>query len=177
MSKRPLPNSSDARQRQPEAKTSRRTFFNRVWIFFATCTFLELGWLSFSIFKSQKTTNSAKAHDAFTLAGKADSFARGTVTAIPLGQFYLSRLEDGSFCALSKTCTHLGCSLTWDENEKKFICPCHGSSFDRTGKVLVPPATRGLDSYPLRLEDGLLLVNTAKPEKRLAADKPIFLKV
>ena len=32
-------------------------------------------------------------------------------------------------------CTHLGCVVPWSKAENKFICPCHGSQYDATGKV------------------------------------------
>lgn len=32
-------------------------------------------------------------------------------------------------------CTHLGCVVPWNKAENKFICPCHGSQYDATGKV------------------------------------------
>lgn len=35
-------------------------------------------------------------------------------------------------------CTHLGCVVPWNKAENKFMCPCHGSQYDATGKVGVP---------------------------------------
>ena len=37
---------------------------------------------------------------------------------------------DGGFLALSSRCTHLGCSVPWDEKARTFPCPCHASTFD-----------------------------------------------
>ncbi|MFZ2950101.1 MAG: Rieske (2Fe-2S) protein [Desulfuromonadaceae bacterium] len=53
----------------------------------------------------------------------------------------LMRSESG-FYALSLVCTHLGCTVTVTEDE--LSCPCHGSRFDRQGKVLTGPAARAL---------------------------------
>jgi len=36
---------------------------------------------------------------------------------------------------INAVCTHLGCVVPWNGNENKFMCPCHGSQYDRTGKV------------------------------------------
>lgn len=42
--------------------------------------------------------------------------------------------------ALNSICTHLGCVVPWNPNANKFICPCHGSQYDQTGKVVRGPA-------------------------------------
>lgn len=43
-----------------------------------------------------------------------------------------------------KRCTHLGCKLKWNKNEKVWECPCHGSKFDENGDVLNGPANKNL---------------------------------
>ena len=43
-------------------------------------------------------------------------------------------------------CPHLGCALQWNSNERSWDCPCHGSRFDETGKLLDNPANRDLKS-------------------------------
>ncbi len=42
-------------------------------------------------------------------------------------------------------CPHLGCALRWNEEEHSWDCPCHGSRFDKDGKVLNNPATKDLN--------------------------------
>ena len=54
------------------------------------------------------------AGDVLT-CGPVDEFTPHSVTAFPAGRFYLVRLADGGFLALSRTCTHLGCTVPWDE--------------------------------------------------------------
>ncbi|MCS6329174.1 MAG: Rieske 2Fe-2S domain-containing protein, partial [Nitrospira sp.] len=46
----------------------------------------------------------------------------------------------------------------WDDADKKFLCPCHGSSFDVNGRVTGGPAPRPLDVLPSKVEGGRLLV-------------------
>jgi menaquinol-cytochrome c reductase iron-sulfur subunit len=65
---------------------------------------------------------------------------------------------DGEVTVFSPLCTHLGCGYNWDETDKKFKCPCHGSVYDVTGQVLAGPAPRRLDALPSKVEEGRLLV-------------------
>lgn len=50
------------------------------------------------------------------------------------------RDDDGQAVKLSAACTHLGCNVAWNEAERSWDCPCHGSRFDVTGKVIAGPA-------------------------------------
>ncbi len=43
-----------------------------------------------------------------------------------------------------KRCPHLGCSLKWNKNEHTWDCPCHGSRFENSGKLINNPATKDL---------------------------------
>jgi menaquinol-cytochrome c reductase iron-sulfur subunit len=54
--------------------------------------------------------------------------------------------------ALSPVCTHLGCAYQWESGHDRFLCPCHGSLFTRTGQVIAGPAPRPLDRYDVKLE-------------------------
>ena len=47
------------------------------------------------------------------------------------------------FNIYSSTCTHLGCKINQEKNNK-FICPCHGSQFALNGEVIKGPATKNL---------------------------------
>ncbi len=55
------------------------------------------------------------------------------------------RHTDGHATVLSAVCTHLGCIVHWNEAEKSWDCPCHGSRFDSTGKVIAGPAESSLE--------------------------------
>jgi cytochrome b6-f complex iron-sulfur subunit len=145
---------------------SRRQFLNRFWAFFGLAALAEFGWLGVSFLNSRRERNKPAKAESLVIAGPVEQFPPATVTAIPQGQFYLACLADGSFLALSRTCTHLGCSVPWDAEKNRFVCPCHGSTFSMTGEVLTSPAPRPLDIYPVRIENGIVKVDVAAPLRR-----------
>ena len=102
------------------------------------------------------------------VVGPIEQFEAGTVTAFREGEFYLARLKDGGFLALHRKCTHLGCTVPWVPDEQRFACPCHASAFDIRGDVLNAPAPRALDLFPVRIENGIVIVDTSTPIRRAA---------
>ncbi len=52
--------------------------------------------------------------------------------------------ENGQVHVVSTRCPHLGCQLEWNPAERSWDCPCHGSRFDYTGKLIDNPALGGL---------------------------------
>lgn len=63
---------------------------------------------------------------------------------------YLDREGDG-YRALSATCTHLGCRVSWQPGTNQFRCPCHGGVFDREGRVVSGPPPTPLRRLNVRL--------------------------
>jgi cytochrome b6-f complex iron-sulfur subunit len=102
--------------------------------------------------------------------GAVDDFPPGSVTHVLSGRFYLSRLQDGGFLAIYQRCTHLGCSVPWVQEQNAFVCPCHNSQFTQEGDVLNPPAPRPLDLFPVKIENGVVFVNTGAPITRETFD-------
>lgn len=155
----------------------RRLIKNWLWGVFAAIAGSEIIWLSGSLLKSHKKKNLQNNSEKIIDAGQVAEFKPGEIKAVPQGQFYLSCQEDGSFIALSRTCTHLGCSVPWKEEQNKFICPCHGSTFDKKGVVLTAPAMRPLDYYPLRIENGRIRVDISTPVKRQKFEDSQLVKI
>lgn len=150
-----------------EPKTSRRrSFLNWLWLVLGAAALAEAVWLVVSFLRPRKPRATMGGFGSVIETGMVDSFSAGSVTAFPRGQFYLSRLEDGGFLALSRTCTHLGCTLPWLEKEKRFTCPCHASAFDITGDVIRAPAPRALDVYRVFVENNVVKVDTSTRIRR-----------
>lgn len=59
------------------------------------------------------------------------------------------REPNGLLHGVSSVCTHLGCLVKFNDSEKTWDCPCHGSRFDVDGAVLDGPAIRPLKKVPL----------------------------
>jgi cytochrome b6-f complex iron-sulfur subunit len=62
--------------------------------------------------------------------------------------------SNGSVTLLSAMCTHAGCLVTWQKQRNRFVCPCHGGTYDGQGAVLGGPPPRPLDQLPIRVENG-----------------------
>lgn len=148
---------------EPEADTSRRSFLSRVWLGLGGLALAEYVWL---VVEFLKPRSAAGGEPGVLVAGPVDQFEPGSVTAFPAGRFYLSRLPDGGFLAVSRECTHLGCTVPWMSDEGRFVCPCHSSAYDIRGEVLRPPAPRALDLHPVRIENGVVKVDVGRTEKR-----------
>lgn len=145
---------------------SRRSFLNKLWLVLGGLAFAELMAMVFTYFRPAKPAARTTGEDSIITAGPVENFAPGTVSAFVAGKFYLARLQDGGFLAMSRRCTHLSCTVPWVAAENKFICPCHSSEFDIRGEVANPPAPRALDLYRIDIRNNVLSVDTGKLRKR-----------
>jgi cytochrome b6-f complex iron-sulfur subunit len=145
---------------------SRRSFLNKLWVGLGLVALAEVVTIVFTFLRSNKSKTREADSNAMVTAGAVSKFEPNSVTAFVRGRFYLARLEDEGFLALSRKCTHLGCTVPWVEKEMKFACPCHASAFDITGEVISSPAPRPLDIYPIVIENNVVQVDTSKPLKR-----------
>lgn len=151
-----------------ERKLSRRRFLNTLWAGLGIVALAEVFVLLAAWFRPRKPRAAANEADAVVVAGTVDDFEPGSVAAFLRGKFYLARLENGGFLAMSRTCTHLGCTVPWVKEENRFVCPCHASAFAINGDVLEPPAPRALDLFEVRIVNGVVSVDTSRRRKRAA---------
>ena len=70
--------------------------------------------------------------------------------------------SDGYVMAIYQVCTHLGCLIPFQTAQNRFICPCHGSTFERNSHYVIGPAPRNLDQFPITIENGVMVVDTGK---------------
>ena len=74
---------------------------------------------------------------------------RGRVLQTDEGKLAVYRDDAGELRALSPTCTHLGCVVEFNQAERTWDCPCHGSRFDTGGAVIRGPARKPLEHRAL----------------------------
>lgn len=69
----------------------------------------------------------------------------GKVTNFKGKNVLVYRENEVEYIFLKDKCTHMGCSLIWNDVEKLWECKCHGSMFDRYGKIVYGPALENLE--------------------------------
>ena len=87
----------------------------------------------------------------------------GTIRIVQQGQLDIGVYNcGGELYALEDRCSHDDgplCEGDWEADECSVVCPRHGSRFDlRTGQALTLPAYLPVDTYPVRVEDGMVKV-------------------
>ena len=56
------------------------------------------------------------------------------------GAYVVRLARRGKSLVFSNMCTHLSCRVTWNEDLRQYICPCHDAHFDLDGEVTARPA-------------------------------------
>jgi menaquinol-cytochrome c reductase iron-sulfur subunit len=107
--------------------------------------------------------------DPEDVQGEADGFARvvleyetkdGWLTDNTRTLAYVKRIKENEVIAISAGCTHLGCIVTWDEEQRIFQCPCHDGRYDADGIVISGPPPAPLKRHKAKVEDGKILLST-----------------
>lgn len=71
----------------------------------------------------------------------------------------------------SAICPHQGCTI--NAADDGFVCPCHGSAWDRRGEKLGGPAPRAMDILDYRIQDGVLQVKYRLFRQGIAEKQPL----
>jgi cytochrome b6-f complex iron-sulfur subunit len=70
----------------------------------------------------------------------------------------LVRTGDHEVKAMSTVCTHLGCTVHWEEDRQEFYCPCHAGRFDKDGNVIAGPPPAPLPTYQTEIQDDNIFI-------------------
>ena len=98
---------------------------------------------------AQENVNMASQYADWVTGGdveSTDEIAKdsGAVIRRGLKKVAVYRDSSGMLHERSAVCTHLGCIVAWNQNERTWDCPCHGSRFDKLGTVINGPANQDL---------------------------------
>ena len=88
----------------------------------------------------------------------------GTMKLVHAGQVSVGVYNlDGRLCAIEDRCSHDDGPLVegeWEPERGVVVCPRHGASFDIcTGRALTLPAYQPVDTFPVRVDDGVVVVD------------------
>jgi cytochrome b6-f complex iron-sulfur subunit len=70
------------------------------------------------------------------------------------------RRTDNGIHARSLTCTHMGCTVRWDEGQRLYLCPCHKGIYDADGEVVSGPPPAPLPAVPVSVSDTTVTVGS-----------------
>jgi len=74
---------------------------------------------------------------------------------------YVWRIAAEEVIVFSRSCTDLGCPVTFDPGSECYLCPCHGGIFSKQGDPIAGPPDRPLYQYLTKIEGGILYINLA----------------
>jgi Rieske Fe-S protein len=111
---------------------------------------------------SLPTVNGTQTESGITVAIDASSplasVGSAALVRSSVGDFLVAHTGQGTYSAMTATCTHQTCTITGFQNQN-FVCPCHGSTFDLNGHVLVGPAPTPLPQYATQFSNGVLTIS------------------
>ncbi len=138
-------------EQEEKMKVNRQEFLNLAWL--ASLGFLTLGVSGVVVLFSYPRFREGEFGGTYTFGPVSNLPPIGNgPDNFPKVKFWLSNTEEG-LQALYKVCPHLGCLYGWNDQEFKFICPCHGSQYEVDGDYIQGPAPRSLDFFVIRIED------------------------
>jgi len=155
---------------EPEPLLTRRVFARTAFGGIGLCYAAAVGYPIYRYLKSPVQKAQAAAAVTEVVLKDAQKLPSGSALMFKFGfePCLLIHHADGKWVALSARCTHLGCTVPWSAAERRFVCPCHASTFAITGEVSGPPAPRPLDLLEVRLENGVVKVDTGRRTRRTA---------
>jgi cytochrome b6-f complex iron-sulfur subunit len=134
-----------------KARMNRREFLNFAWL--ASLGFLTLNVAGVTYLFAMPRFKEGEFGGIFTYGTVGDlPTSDQAPTNIPSVKMWMSNTDAG-VTAIYKVCTHLGCLYNWSDQSVRFVCPCHGSQFDKDGAFLAGPAPRSLDRFVVQYVD------------------------
>jgi len=157
---------------QPEIgeELSRRRFLSKAIFGLGAATALTLGGL---LTAAALAPSMRERLRRWVRVGRIEEFIPGSMKTVNISYkvkdgFYESLVKkpvmvsrkgnSNEIMAFNSRCTHLGCTVHWDEGKNLFLCACHGGTFYPDGRVKAGPPPRPLDRYQTTVRNGDLLI-------------------
>lgn len=148
----------------------RREFLTKMTLGIGAASVLVIGGVLATTFVGPSMR---KKKTVWVPAGKVDDLPIGEVTTLNLrykekvGIYEKENVtpvmvwcqsSDKNLVVYNSRCTHLGCTVRWDNRQNSFLCACHGGKFALDGSVTAGPPPRPLDHLDYKIENGNLLL-------------------
>jgi menaquinol-cytochrome c reductase iron-sulfur subunit len=172
--KLPPPSQQEHQERLHEERVSRRTFMMNVGIALNAVVALAIatpvvGYVLGPVLRK-------KEYLAWIPVGNVSDFPAGETKLISFQNpfsdpwdgatakipAYVRHSAADEFTVFAINCAHLGCPVRWFSESQLFMCPCHGGIYYADGSRASGPTERGLFTYPLKVENGKLLINAGQ---------------
>ena len=133
----------------------RRSFLKGLLAFLGTTT---LASFVYPLFRYLAPPASAEKSRTLAIAkrdiplGEAKEIVFNNVPAIVLNR------PGKGLIAVSRVCTHLGCLVHYDAENRRLICPCHAGVYDLEGNIVSGPPPKPLPKLPLRVEGETIVI-------------------
>lgn len=170
----PPPSPQEQEQRLHEEKVSRRTFMMNVGIALNALVALAIatpvvGYVLGPVLRRRE-------YLAWVPVGNVSDFPVGETKLISFQNpfteewdgatakipAYVRHSAANEFTVFAINCAHLNCPVRWFSESQLFMCPCHGGVYYADGSRASGPPERGLFKYPLRVENGKLLIEAGQ---------------
>ena len=143
---------------------TRREFF---WLASGAVGAIYVGAIGYPVYQylstPAKRAAEASAVTQATLDG-ANTLPRNSALMFKFGTkpAMLIHHEDDVWVALDAVCTHLGCTVAYQPENKRIYCACHGGEYDpRTGSNVAGPPPKPLNQFKVEVLDGRVIVSKA----------------
>lgn len=141
-------------------KTSRRTLLK---LFLGGSAAASLGAFVYPILRYLVPPPQIDTGADSVVAAKTDELKPNSSKIFPFGSrpALLIRTADGSYRAMSATCTHLGCTVQYRSDQQRVWCACHNGMYDLNGRNISGPPPRPLEKFVVHVQGDEIHVTKA----------------
>lgn len=137
------------------ARQNRRGFFHACFALMTGIAAFVVAFPVFSFFRLPRRINTTKKIEVPVADLSEDQALFFERQGAQIVLVYTAR-EPKVFDA---ACTHLGCLVTWDQNDHFFHCPCHGAVFDDKGQAIKGPVNTPLKKINFEIKNNMIVIS------------------